>query len=173
MLSLCKCKPDLKPGAEHLLRAPPPNTHALSCFHYLLLIPWHPLVVLPVSTLTHTFLQVCLVPAAPVLPPKVTTPLEVRFRPLLLGSSEASLKLDSAELGLYEWKLKLTGAPTMPERPLTFSVPLGTREVQVRKGQGGGGGGGWGFPPEAGSHLQQCGSCWGMTHVEDICTCSQ
>lgn len=75
-------------------------------------------------------------PAAPVLPPKVTTPLEVRFRPLLLGSSEASLKLDSAELGLYEWKLKLTGAPTMPERPLTFSVPLGTREVQVRRVHG-------------------------------------
>lgn len=71
-------------------------------------------------------------PPSPVLPPGVTTPLEVRFRPLLVGSSEASLKLDSTELGLYEWKLKLTGAPTIPEKPLTFSVPLGNREVQVR-----------------------------------------
>lgn len=62
----------------------------------------------------------------------MTTPLEVRFRPLLVGSSEATLKLDSTELGLYEWKLKLTGAPTVPEKPLAFSVPLGTREVQVR-----------------------------------------
>lgn len=77
-------------------------------------------------------LQVSLVPPAPVLPPGMTTPLEVRFRPLLVGSSEASLKLDSTELGLYDWQLKLTGAPTMPERPLAFSVPLGTREVQVR-----------------------------------------
>lgn len=79
-------------------------------------------------------LQVVLVPAAPVLPPGVTTPLEVRFRPLLVGSSDATLKLDSTELGLYEWKLKLTGAPTIPEKPLAFSVPLGTREVQVGVG---------------------------------------
>lgn len=77
-------------------------------------------------------LQVSLVPPAPVLPPGVTTPVEVRFRPLLVGSSENTLKLDSTELGLYEWKLKLTGAPTIPERPLAFNVPLGTREVQVR-----------------------------------------
>ena len=76
-----------------------------------------------------------LVPAAPVLPPGVTTPLEVRFRPLLVGSSDATLKLDSTELGLYEWKLKLTGAPTIPEKPLAFSVPLGTREVQVGVGR--------------------------------------
>jgi hypothetical protein len=80
--------------------------------------------------------QVNLVPPAPVLPPGVTTPLEVRFRPLLVGSSEATLKLDSTELGLYEWKLKLTGASTIPERPLAFSVPLGTREVQVRAAAG-------------------------------------
>lgn len=76
-------------------------------------------------------LQVSLVPPAPVLPPGVTTPVEVRFRPLLVGSTEAVLRLDSAELGLYEWKLKLTGAPTIPEKPLTYSVPLGNREVQV------------------------------------------
>jgi hypothetical protein len=80
-------------------------------------------------------LQVTLVPPAPVLSPGVTTSLDIRFRPLLVGSSEASLRLDSTELGLYEWKLKLTGAPTIPERPLTFSVPLGTREVQVRSRQ--------------------------------------
>lgn len=77
-------------------------------------------------------MQVSLVPPAPVLPPGVTTPLEVRYRPLLVGSSEAVLALDSTELGLYEWRLKLTGAPTIPERPLTFSVPLGARETQVR-----------------------------------------
>lgn len=77
------------------------------------------------------YAQVSLVPALPVLPPQATTSLEVRFRPLLVGSSDATLKLDSTELGLYEWKLKLTGAATIPERPLVFSVPLGTREVQV------------------------------------------
>lgn len=60
-----------------------------------------------------------------------TTPLEVRFRPLLVGASEAVLRLDSPELGLYEWRLRLTGAPTNPGRSLAFSVPLGTRDTQV------------------------------------------
>lgn len=61
-----------------------------------------------------------------------TTPLEVRFRPLLVGTSDAMLRLESPELGLYEWKLKLTGAATNPGRSLGFSVPLGMRDTQVR-----------------------------------------
>lgn len=76
--------------------------------------------------------QVSLLPDPPVLPPLSTTALDVHFRPLLVGSSDASLRLDSAELGSYEWALRLTGASTNPERSLAFSVPLGTRDTHVR-----------------------------------------
>jgi hydrocephalus-inducing protein len=75
--------------------------------------------------------QVSLSQEPPVLAASSTTALEVRFRPLLVGSSEAVLRLDSPELGLYEWRLRLTGAPTNPGRSLGFSVPLGTRDTQV------------------------------------------
>ncbi|WIA13448.1 hypothetical protein OEZ85_007028 [Tetradesmus obliquus] len=75
--------------------------------------------------------QVSLSQEPPVLAAGSTTPLEVRFRPLLVGASEAVLCLDSPELGLYEWRLRLTGAPTNPGRSLAFGVPLGTRDTQV------------------------------------------
>lgn len=61
----------------------------------------------------------------------MTTELEVRHRPLVVGNWEGSLKLESVELGLYEWGLKLAGAPVAPERGLVFAVPLGGRDVQV------------------------------------------
>jgi hydrocephalus-inducing protein len=77
--------------------------------------------------------QVSLSQDPPVLAANSTMALEVRFRPLLVGSSDAVLRLDSPELGLHEWRLKLTGAPTNPGRSLAFSVPLGTRDTQVRR----------------------------------------
>jgi hydrocephalus-inducing protein len=59
----------------------------------------------------------------------------VGYRPLLVSASEATLQIESPELGLFEWGLKLAGLSTNPERSLTFNVPLGSRETQV--GQGG------------------------------------
>eukprot|EP00775_Hariotina_reticulata_P008964 gene8964-9139_t len=75
--------------------------------------------------------QVSLRPEAPVLAAGSSTTLEVCFRPLLVGTSDALLRLDSQELGQYEWKMKLTGVPTNPERSLAFNVPLGSRDTQV------------------------------------------
>lgn len=75
--------------------------------------------------------QVSLHPDPPVLAANSTTTLEVRYRPLLVGSSDAVLRLESQELGVYEWKLKLKAASTNPEKSLTFSAPLGTRDTQV------------------------------------------
>ena len=101
-----------------------------------------------------------------VVPAKVTVPansvvqVEVAYRPLLVSeATDASLKLESAELGLFEWGLRLAGLSTNPERSLAYSVPLGSRETQVfrfnhwlndkadykcsfRGTEGGGGGGG-------------------------------
>jgi len=75
--------------------------------------------------------QVSLLPDPPVLAANTTTSLEVCYRPLLVGSSEAKLLLESPELGQYEWGLRLTGAAGNPERSLGFSVPLGMRETQI------------------------------------------
>jgi hypothetical protein len=75
---------------------------------------------------------VSLLPDPPVLAANTTTRLEVCYRPLLVGSSEAKLLLESPELGQYEWGMRLTGAAGAPERSLGFSVPLGMRETQVR-----------------------------------------
>jgi hydrocephalus-inducing protein len=72
-----------------------------------------------------------------VVPAKITVPansmaqMEVGYRPLLVAETEAVLKVDSLELGLFEWKLKLAGLSTNPERSLAFNVPLGSRETQV------------------------------------------
>ena len=78
-----------------------------------------------------SFCQVSLLPDPPVLAANTTTSLEVCYRPLLVGSSEAKLLLESPELGQYEWGLRITGAAGNPERSLGFSVPLGMRETQV------------------------------------------
>lgn len=77
--------------------------------------------------------QVTVHPDPPVLKASGTTELEVRHRPLVVGAWEGSLKLESAELGLYEWGLKLAGAPVAPERGLVFTASLGGRDVQVRR----------------------------------------
>lgn len=71
------------------------------------------------------------VPASILLRAGATTEIEVRYRPLVVGSSDALLRLECQELGLFEWALRLSGTPTNPERSLTFNVPLGGRETQV------------------------------------------
>lgn len=73
-----------------------------------------------------------IVPDPPVLAPRTTTHLEVRYRPLLVAAGSGTLRLDCPELGTYEWNLGLTGTAGIPERSLGFSVPLGNRETQVR-----------------------------------------
>lgn len=60
-----------------------------------------------------------------------TVELEVPYRPLLLAEAEASLKLSSKALGVYEYLLRLKGTPAGPEGSLTFNVPLGSSETQV------------------------------------------
>lgn len=75
--------------------------------------------------------QVTVHPDPPVLKAGATTELEVRYRPLLVGAADAALRLECAELGLYEWGLRLAGTAVNPERGLAFSVPLGGREAQV------------------------------------------
>ena len=75
-------------------------------------------------------------PDPPVLKASATTELEVRHRPLLVGAGDAALRLECPELGLYEWALKLAGAPVAPERGLVFAAPLGGRDTQVRAAGG-------------------------------------
>lgn len=72
-----------------------------------------------------------LVPAEIELPPKQTTDVAVQYRPLLVGTSEASLSLQSKELGTYDFALKLVALDITPERSVGFSVPLGARDTQV------------------------------------------
>jgi hydrocephalus-inducing protein len=69
-------------------------------------------------------------PNPPVLRARATTELEVRHRPLLVGSSEGAVRLECAELGCYEWGLRLAGTAVNPERSLAFSAPLGGRDTQ-------------------------------------------
>lgn len=71
------------------------------------------------------------VPATITLPPNSHHTVPVSYRPLLVGEQEGSLKIESPELGVYEWGLKLVGVATNPEKALAFSVPLGGRETQV------------------------------------------
>ena len=73
-----------------------------------------------------------------VVPAKVTVAannvaqVEVAYRPLIVSEpADAVLRIESAELGLFEWKLKLAGLSTNPERSLAYNVPLGSRETQV------------------------------------------
>jgi hydrocephalus-inducing protein len=70
-------------------------------------------------------------PSPPVLRAGTTTELEVRHRPLVVGASEGTLQLESAELGAYEWCLRLAGTAVNPERSLAFSAPLGGRDARV------------------------------------------
>ncbi|KAG2489301.1 hypothetical protein HYH03_012133 [Edaphochlamys debaryana] len=72
-----------------------------------------------------------LVPATTVIKGGATAEVEVRYRPLVVGSSEATLKLECPELGVFEWGLRLAGTPTNLERALVFNVPLGGRETQI------------------------------------------
>jgi len=60
---------------------------------------------------------------------KASAELEVAFRPVLVANTEATLILECAALGRYEYKLQLRATPTGPERALSFSAPLGAREV--------------------------------------------
>jgi hydrocephalus-inducing protein len=73
-----------------------------------------------------------IVPAKLTVPANSVAQLEVAYRPLLVSDpTEATLKVESAELGLFEWGLRLAGISTNPERSLAFNVPLGNRETQV------------------------------------------
>lgn len=70
------------------------------------------------------------VPAQVVLRPRSVQEVEVKYRPLLVGDKEATLNLQCADLGLFEYKLQLRGVPTGPERGLEFNVPLGSSETK-------------------------------------------
>jgi len=71
------------------------------------------------------------VPATLEVPPGSHLPVEVTYRPLLVGDSNGSVTLQSAELGIFQWNAELRGVPTGPDGGLTFSVPLGSSETQT------------------------------------------
>jgi hydrocephalus-inducing protein len=71
------------------------------------------------------------VPPTITVEPGAAAQVAVSFRPLLVGSETATLKLECAELGLFEWDVKLAGLPTNPEKALSFNVPLGGREAKT------------------------------------------
>ena len=71
------------------------------------------------------------VPASVTVPGGAATDVLVAYRPLLVAEAEASLKLSSKALGVYEYKLQLKGDPAGPEGCLTITVPLGGTETQV------------------------------------------
>ena len=70
-------------------------------------------------------------PTSLTLPPDSTASMDIVYRPLLVAESDASLKLSSKALGVYEYQLKLKGNAAGPEGNLTISVPLGSSESQV------------------------------------------
>lgn len=72
-----------------------------------------------------------LVPASLAVPAGSTANLEIVYRPLLMVEAEASLKLSSKTLGVYNYQLKLKGAAAGPEGNLAITVPLGGSETQV------------------------------------------
>ena len=71
------------------------------------------------------------VPCSLTVPASSSASMEVAYRPLLVAEAEASLKLSSKALGVYEYQLKLKGAAAGPEGNLAISVPLGGSETQV------------------------------------------
>lgn len=71
------------------------------------------------------------VPSSLTVPASSCASMEVAYRPLLVAEAEASLKLSSRALGVYEYQLKLKGAAAGPEGNLAINVPLGGSETQV------------------------------------------
>ena len=88
-------------------------------------------------------------PPSVVVQPNSTASLDVAYRPLLAAESAATLKLTSKELGLYQYALRLKGAPAGPERSMAFSVALGNTETQVGCGR-------CRQPPVTCTHTQKC-----------------
>ena len=71
------------------------------------------------------------VPSTLTVPASSSASLEVAYRPLLIAEAEASLKLSSKALGVYEYQLKLKGRAAGPEGSLTITTPLGSSDTQV------------------------------------------
>ena len=71
------------------------------------------------------------VPSSLTVPAGSSASLQLGFQPLLVAEAEASLKLSSKVLGVYEYQLKLKGRAAGPEGSLTISVPLGSSDTQV------------------------------------------
>ncbi|KAK9832952.1 hypothetical protein WJX74_002566 [Apatococcus lobatus] len=70
-------------------------------------------------------------PASLLVPASGSAGLRVSFRPLLVGSARATLRLSSKELGLEEHVLQLVGTAGRPERALNFETALGSNETQT------------------------------------------
>jgi hydrocephalus-inducing protein len=69
-------------------------------------------------------------------PPKITVAaqkeelLQLNLRPLLAGENDCTLTLSCAELGTYEYQLKLCAAEAGPEGGMHFSTDLGGTQMQ-------------------------------------------
>merc|ERR1719281_862072 len=68
------------------------------------------------------------------IPPNSEGAVEVNFRPVLVGTGEATLKLSSAELGDYPYMVKYEAIPAGLVKTIVFKAPLGsTNTVQSFK----------------------------------------
>lgn len=57
--------------------------------------------------------------------------VQVAYMPLLVSESTAQLALECAELGKFEYTLRLRGQPTVTDKALNFKVSLGGSEKRV------------------------------------------
>lgn len=63
------------------------------------------------------------------VPPRSSAKVPVAYRPVLPGEKDATLTAVSHELGKFVFTLKLSATPPGPERALTFTVPLGSKQT--------------------------------------------
>eukprot|EP01135_Chromosphaera_perkinsii_P007876 Nk52_evm68s1020 gene=Nk52_evmTU68s1020 len=55
----------------------------------------------------------------------------VEFMPLRVGETTGRVTITSAELGIYQYDLKLVATPAAPERSLHFKCPIGASQIQT------------------------------------------
>ncbi|KAJ3159463.1 hypothetical protein HDU86_001781 [Geranomyces michiganensis] len=70
-------------------------------------------------------------PHSLIVQPKTEVVLPIDFLPVQARETSARLTLQSTELGMYQYDLRLVSNPAGPEHNLQFKVPLGTSQTQT------------------------------------------
>lgn len=65
------------------------------------------------------------------IPPQRESAIEINFRPLVVEETECKLTLTNPDLGVFPYKLKLTGIKSTTLRSLHFKASLGSELVQA------------------------------------------